>query len=146
MIAWSVGDMAKTLDMPEDRIHLMSPYVGGGFGGKLWVRADALLAALGARAARRPVKVALQRPLMFNNTTHRPATIQRLRIGATKDGKITAIGHDSWSGDLPDGKPETAVLQTRMLYAGANRLTRCGLRSSTCLKAMRCARPARRPA
>ena len=127
MIAWSVGDMAKTLGIAKDRIHLMSPYVGGGFGGKLWVRADALLAALGARAARRPVKVALQRPLMFNNTTHRPATIQRLRIGATRDGTITAIGHDSWSGDLPDGKPETAVLQTRLLYAGANRLTRLRL-------------------
>ncbi|MFN4017775.1 MAG: aldehyde oxidoreductase molybdenum-binding subunit PaoC [Reyranella sp.] len=124
MIAWSVGDMAKTLDMPEDRIHLMSPYVGGGFGGKLWVRADAVLAALGARAARRPVKVALQRPLMINNTTHRPATIQRIRLGADKDGKLTAIGHDSWSGDLPGGKPETAILQTRLLYAGANRLTR----------------------
>lgn len=127
MIAWSVGDMAKTLGIAKDRIHLMSPYVGGGFGGKLWVRADALLAALGARAARRPVKLALQRPLMFNNTTHRPATIQRLRIGATRDGTITAIGHDSWSGDLPDGKPETAVLQTRLLYAGANRLTRLRL-------------------
>ena len=87
----------------------ISPFIGGGFGGKLFLRADALLAALGARAARRPVKVALQRPLMFNNTTHRPATIQRIRIGATQDGKITAIGHESWSGDLPGGKPETAV-------------------------------------
>ncbi|MDP3239634.1 MAG: molybdopterin-dependent oxidoreductase, partial [Reyranella sp.] len=49
MIAWSVGDMAKTLGMPEDKIHLMSPYIGGGFGGKLWIRADVVLAALGAR-------------------------------------------------------------------------------------------------
>ena len=87
------------------------------------MRADALLAALGARAAGRPVKVALPRPMMFNNTTHRPATIQRIRIGATQDGKITAIGHESWSGDLPGGKPETAVQQTRLLYAGANRMT-----------------------
>ena len=63
-------------------MRLVSPYIGGGFGGKLFLRADALLAALGARAAGRPVKVALQRPLMFNNTTHRPATIQRIRIGA----------------------------------------------------------------
>ena len=69
------------------------------------------------------MKVALPRPLMFNNTTHRPATIQRIRIGATRDGKITAIGHESWSGDLPGGKPEAAVSQTRLLYAGANRMT-----------------------
>jgi xanthine dehydrogenase YagR molybdenum-binding subunit len=124
MIAWSVGDVAKTLGIAKDKVHLMSPYVGGGFGGKLWVRADAVLAALGARAARRPVKVALHRPLMFNNTTHRPATIQRIRLGANTDGTLTAIGHDSWSGDLPGGKPETAIMQTRLLYAGANRLTR----------------------
>ena len=69
------------------------------------------------------MKVALQRALMINNTTHRPATIQRIRLGATKDGKITAIAHESWSGDLPGGKPETAVSQTRLLYAGANRMT-----------------------
>ena len=123
MIAWSVGDMAKTLGIPKENVRLISPYVGGGFGGKLFIRADVLLAALGARAVRRPVKVALQRPLMMNNTTHRPATIQRIRFGATKEGRITAIGHESWSGDLPDGGPETAVSQTRLLYAGANRMT-----------------------
>jgi len=65
----------------------------------------------------------LPRPLIFNNTTHRPATIQRIRVGAAQDGKITAIGHESWSGDLPGGGPETAVGQTRLLYAGANRMT-----------------------
>ncbi len=123
MIDWSVGDMAKTLGIPKANIRFDSPYIGGGFGGKLFNRADALLAALGAKAAGRPVKVALQRPLMINNTTHRPATIQRIRIGATADGKITAIGHESWSGDLPGGGPETAVGQTRLLYAGENRMT-----------------------
>jgi xanthine dehydrogenase YagR molybdenum-binding subunit len=123
MIDWSRADLAATLGIPPQKVRLVSPYVGGGFGGKLWVRADALLAALGARAAGRPVKVALQRPLMINNTTHRPATIQRVRIGATPDGRITAIGHESWSGDLPGGGPETAVNQTRLLYAGAHRMT-----------------------
>ena len=123
MIEWGRGDLAKMLGLPKDKVRLISPYIGGGFGGKLFVRADALLAALGARAAKRPVKVALHRPLMFNNTTHRPATIQRIRIGAGRDGRITAIGHESWSGDLPGGGLETAVNQTRLLYAGANRLT-----------------------
>lgn len=127
MIAWSVGDMAKTLNIPKENVRLISPYVGGGFGGKLWIRAEALLAALGAKAAGRPVKVTLQRALMINNTTHRPATIQRIRIGTTREGRITAIAHESWSGDLPGGKPETAVNQTRLLYAGANRLTRLRL-------------------
>ncbi|CAN5576346.1 xanthine dehydrogenase family protein molybdopterin-binding subunit [soil metagenome] len=123
MIDWCATEMAKTLGIAKDKVHVMSPFIGGGFGGKLFLRADALLAALGARAAGRPVKVALTRPLMFNNTVHRPATIQRIRIGATPDGKITAIGHESWSGNLPDGKPEAAVQATRLLYAGANRMT-----------------------
>jgi len=123
MIDWGRGDMAKTLGIPKENVRLISPFIGGGFGGKLFLRSDALLAALGARAAGRPVRVALTRPMMINNTTHRPATIQRIRIGAARDGKITSIGHESWSGDLPGGDPETAVGQTRLLYAGANRMT-----------------------
>lgn len=123
MIDWGVGDLAKTLGIPKANVRLVSPFIGGGFGGKLFLRADVLLAALGARAVRRPVKVALQRPLMMNNTTHRPATIQRIRLGAGRDGKLTSIGHEGWSGDLPGGGPETAVNQTRLLYAGANRMT-----------------------
>jgi xanthine dehydrogenase YagR molybdenum-binding subunit len=123
MINWGAGDLAETLRIPKEKVRVMSPFIGGGFGGKLFLRADVLLAALGARAAGRPVKVALTRPLMANNTTHRPATIQRIRIGATREGNIAAIGHESWSGDLPGGQPETAVSQTRLLYAGANRMT-----------------------
>ncbi len=127
MIHWGTKDMAKTLGIPVENVRLISPFIGGGFGGKLFLRSEALLAALGAREAKRPVKVNLQRALMFNNTTHRPATIQRIRIGATREGRITAISHESWSGDLPGGQPETAVQQTRLLYAGAHRLTRLKL-------------------
>jgi xanthine dehydrogenase YagR molybdenum-binding subunit len=123
MVNWGMKDMARTLRIPEENVHLLSPYIGGGFGGKLFLRSEALLAALGAKAAGRPVKVALQRALMFNNTTHRPATIQRIRIGCTREGRISAIAHESWSGDLPGGQPETAVQQTRLLYAGPNRYT-----------------------
>jgi xanthine dehydrogenase YagR molybdenum-binding subunit len=123
MVNWGMKDMAKTLGIPEENVHLVSPYIGGGFGGKLFLRSEALLAALGARQAKRPVKVTLQRAIMFNNTTHRPATIQRIRIGCTREGRISAIAHESWSGDLPGGQPETAVNQTRLLYAGPNRYT-----------------------
>ncbi|RYF28593.1 MAG: xanthine dehydrogenase family protein molybdopterin-binding subunit [Comamonadaceae bacterium] len=123
MIAWGQSELAKTLGIPKDKVRLVSPFIGGGFGGKLFLRADALLAALGARAAGRPVKVALQRPLIINNTTHRPATIQRVRLGAKADGTIIAIGHECWSGDLPKGEADGAVDQTRKLYAGAHRMT-----------------------
>src|SRR5215217_4772912 len=123
MIAWTVRDISDTLQLPREKVRVISPFIGGGFGAKLRIRSDALMAALGARAAGRPVKVALARAQIMNNTVHRPATSQRIRIGATPDGKITAIAHESWSGNLPGGRPETVVAQTRLLYAGAHRLT-----------------------
>ncbi len=129
MINWGKQDMARTLGIPPEKVRLDSPYIGGGFGGKLFLRADAVLAALGARAAKRPVKVALTRPLMINNTTHRPATIQRIRIGCDKEGRIGAFAHESWSGDLPGGGPEVATQQSRWLYAAPNR--KCALRLAT---------------
>jgi xanthine dehydrogenase YagR molybdenum-binding subunit len=123
MIGWSKQSFAKTLSMKPENIRLDSPYIGGGFGGKLFIRADAVCAALAAQAAKRPVKIAMQRPLMMNNSTHRPATIQHVRLGATRDGKLTAISHASTSGNLPDGSPETAVAQTKLFYAAPNRET-----------------------
>jgi xanthine dehydrogenase YagR molybdenum-binding subunit len=123
MIEWGVRDLAKTIGIPKENVRLVSLFVGGGFGAKLFIRADAVLAALGARLAGRPVKVALTRPFSFNNTPHRPATIQRVRIGATRDGNIAAFGHEAWSGDLPGGRPEAAVRSTGLVYAGANRMT-----------------------
>ncbi|HVE52917.1 MAG TPA: xanthine dehydrogenase family protein molybdopterin-binding subunit, partial [Ramlibacter sp.] len=123
MIAWTAADVAKTLGIPKEKVRVSSPFIGGGFGAKLWLRADALLAALGARAARRPVRVAMPRALIPNNTVHRSATIQRIRIGASRDGKIIAIAHESLSGNLPEGGPEAAAVQTRSLYAGPHRMT-----------------------
>lgn len=123
MIAWAVAEVAKTLRISKEKVRVISPYIGGGFGSKLFLRSDALMAALASRAARRPVKLSLQRALIPNNTTHRSATIQRLRIGATKEGQIMAIGHESWSGNLQGGSPEAGAVQTRALYVGANRMT-----------------------
>ncbi|WP_305824461.1 aldehyde oxidoreductase molybdenum-binding subunit PaoC [Massilia brevitalea] len=123
LVTWGTRDMGKILGIAPEKIRIVSPYIGGGFGGKGSVLSDAVLAALAARQLKRPVKVTLQRSLMFNNTTHRAATIQRIRIGAGKDGRITAIGHESRSGNLGT-RPETATAPTKLLYAGANRMTR----------------------
>jgi xanthine dehydrogenase YagR molybdenum-binding subunit len=123
LLSWGARDLGKTLGIDPKTVRLVAPYIGGGFGGKCTALADAVLAALASKQVGRPVKVALTRPLMFNNTTHRPATLQRIRIGAGRDGKITAIGHDSWSGNLAGGSAEHSVLGTRVLYAGANRMT-----------------------
>lgn len=122
MINWAKESMGRILGIDPEKIRVDSPYVGGGFGGKLFIRADAVLAALGSKAAGRPVKIALQRPLMANNTTHRHATIQRVRIGAESDGRIIAIAHENWSGNLNGEDGENGTRQTPKLYAGANRL------------------------
>src|ERR1700750_2585941 len=117
--------IATTLKIPVENVRLISPFIGGGFGGKLWVNADAVLAAIAARQLKRPVKIALTRQQIFHISTHRSDTIQRVRLGTDRDGRILAIGHDVFSGNLPSEQTyEGAALQTRTLYAGANRLTR----------------------
>ncbi|MGO4126929.1 aldehyde oxidoreductase molybdenum-binding subunit PaoC [Inquilinus sp. YAF38] len=124
---WGIRDLGLILGIPRENLRLISPFIGGGFGGKGTVQADLALAAVCARAARRPVKLALQRPIMFNSTIHRPKTIQRIRLAATRDGRLTAVGHESWSGNLAGGRTEPATLSTRALYAGPNRMTRVRL-------------------
>jgi xanthine dehydrogenase YagR molybdenum-binding subunit len=121
---WGKRDLGKIIGAPKENIHLLSPFIGGGFGGKGTTQSDLALAALAARAAGRPVKLVLQRAIMFNNTIHRPKTIQRIRLGAGRDGRITAIGHDGWSGNLRGGRTEPTTLPTRLLYRGENRLLR----------------------
>ncbi|UPJ74135.1 xanthine dehydrogenase family protein molybdopterin-binding subunit [Bradyrhizobium sp. 187] len=117
--------IAKTLNIPVGNVRLVSLFIGGGFGGKLWVNADAILAAIASRYLKRPVKVALTRQQIFHVTTHRSDTIQRVRVASDRDGRITAIGHDVFSGNLRSEQVyEAAALQTRSLYAGPNRLTR----------------------
>ncbi len=121
---WGCRDLGLIIGTPRENIRLHSAFIGGGFGGKGTTQSDLALAAIAARVSGRSVKLVLQRTLMFNNLTHRPKTIQRIRLGATKAGRLVAIGHDCWSGNLPGGRTEPATISTRLLYAGENRLLR----------------------
>lgn len=76
---------------PED-IHIRSPFLGGGFGSKL-LTGPQVLGILAARFVGRPVKLVLGREQMYGPVTHRAPTRQRLRLGATEDGRLTAIHH-----------------------------------------------------
>ena len=117
--------VANTLNLPRDDVRLVSRYVGGGFGGKLDVWPDAILAALASRKLRgRPVKVVLTRQQVFDATGHRPQTLQHIRFGTDADGRIQAIAHEVWT-DNNAGETffEGSAKSTRTLYAGANRLT-----------------------
>ncbi|HLN09591.1 MAG TPA: xanthine dehydrogenase family protein molybdopterin-binding subunit [Xanthobacteraceae bacterium] len=125
MLNSSLKAAATTLKIAPENIRLVSRFIGGGFGAKLWLSADAVLAAIAARQLNRPVKTALTRQQVFHVTTHRSDTIQRIRLGTDRGGRIVAIGHEVISGNLrSEPRFEAAALQTRTLYAGANRLTR----------------------
>ena len=87
--------LARTLNIPKENVRIITRYVGGGFGSKLPYYVDATLAAIGARMLRRPVKVAMTRPQLFHITTHRTASEQRVRLGADRDGRLTAYGQDA---------------------------------------------------
>ena len=87
--------LARTFNIPKENVRVITRYVGGGFGSKLPYYVDATLAAIGARMLRRPVKVAMTRPQVFHTTTHRTASEQHLRLGADRDGRLTAYGQDA---------------------------------------------------
>ena len=117
--------LARTLNIRKEDVRVITRYVGGGFGNKLPYYFEATLAAIGARMLRRPVKVGMTRPQMFHLTSHRTASEQRLRLGATPDGRLTAYGQDALVQTASfDQYVEPVMLAARTLYAAPNRLTR----------------------
>jgi xanthine dehydrogenase YagR molybdenum-binding subunit len=125
MVAPGAGSVAATFRLKKVQVRMVSRYIGGGFGGKLDVWPDAILAALASHKLKgRPVKVVLPRTHMFEMTGHRPQTIQRVRLGATPDGRLQAIAHDVWSENNPvETFNEPAAEVTRSLYAAPHRRT-----------------------
>jgi len=117
--------LARTLNIPPENVRIITRYIGGGFGNKLPYFVDVTLAAIGARMLRRPVKVAMTRPQVFNITTHRSASEQRVRLGADRQGRLTAYGQDALVQSARfDTFTEPVSLAARSLYAAPNRLTR----------------------
>lgn len=117
--------IANTLRIPADNVRIVSPFVGGGFGSKLIIHPDTVLAAIAARELLRPVKVALTRQQMFANAGHRAEMIHQVRLGSDGDGRLAAIGYDvsSATSRFEEFCEQTAVF-ARSLYAAPNRLTR----------------------
>ncbi|AZO64134.1 MULTISPECIES: xanthine dehydrogenase family protein molybdopterin-binding subunit [unclassified Mesorhizobium] len=117
--------VASTLRIPPERVRIVSPFIGGGFGSKLIAHADTILAALAAQVLKRPVKIALTRQQMFANAGHRAEMIQQVRLGTDTDGRLTGIAHDVWSAtsSFEEYCEQTAVF-ARSLYAAPNRVTR----------------------
>ncbi|MGW6604197.1 molybdopterin cofactor-binding domain-containing protein [Streptomyces sp. NPDC055036] len=118
------ASVASTLRMAPERVHVVAPFVGGGFGSKLGIHSETILAALAARTLRRPVKVAMTRQQVFQLVGMRPISSQRVRLGAERDGRLTAIAHDVTMHTNPDVEyAEQTAATTRSLYAAPHRLT-----------------------
>lgn len=118
-------DLATAFGLEPRRVRVSSPHVGGGFGSKVYTHEDAILAAMAARLMDgRPVKLALTRQQMFALVGFRTPTIQRIRLGADADGRLTAIAHDvvEETARIKEFAEQTAVA-TRIMYAAPNRRT-----------------------
>ncbi|MBP0458248.1 xanthine dehydrogenase family protein molybdopterin-binding subunit [Streptomyces montanisoli] len=117
--------IASVFGLDEDRVRVVCPYVGGGFGSKGQPHVHVVLAALAARALPgRPVRLALTRQQMFSLAGHRTPTIQRCRLGADKAGTITALAVDvvERTSRIKEFAEQTG-LPARTMYASPNRRT-----------------------
>ncbi len=123
--AHSIRDaVATAFRLPPERVRVIAPYVGGGFGSKVFPHPHVILAVMAAQMTRRPVKLALTRQQMFALAGYRTPTIQRMRLGAERDGQLTAIAHDvvEQIARIHEFAEPTAV-PTRVMYAAPNRRT-----------------------
>src|ERR1043165_264213 len=88
------GILAQMFGLPKENVRVITKFLGSGFGGKLWPWTHCPLAAAAARQLGRPVKLVVSRKMMFQTVGHRPRTQQRVRLGATADGKLVSLQHD----------------------------------------------------
>lgn len=123
MITFNVPELADSLGIDPERVRILSPYVGGGFGSKLGISHEAVAAALAARELGRPVRVVMSRQQVFQTIMRRSETHQRIRLGCGADGRLTALAHEALVSNLPGESFSEPVTQaTEFLYAGENRL------------------------
>lgn len=113
--------LAAIFDVPIESVRVLSPYLGGGFGCKGGVWSHVALAAMAARHVGRPVKLVLTREQMFAWVGYRPRTIQKVALGAQRDGSLSSVAHDVVSQTSRfDEFIESSALATKMLYACPN--------------------------
>lgn len=89
------GAMANVFGLQRENVRVITPHVGGGFGSKGGAWGHVVVAAIAAKMTNRPVKLALTRQMMFNSVGLRQRNIQHIQLGATKDGKLTALAHET---------------------------------------------------
>jgi xanthine dehydrogenase YagR molybdenum-binding subunit len=109
--------VAALLGLSPSKIRVLTEYVGGAFGSKAMVWPHVTLTALAAQHVRRPVKLALPRGQMFTSCGHREEQEQHIELGASRDGRLTAIRHHKISVTSPfDDWAEPAFGAASQLY------------------------------
>src|SRR5437588_8710625 len=88
------GVLAQMFGLPKENVRVITKFLGSGFGSKLWPWTQCPLAAAAARQLGKPVRLVVSRKMMFQTVGHRPRTQQRVRLGATPDGKLVSLQHD----------------------------------------------------
>lgn len=122
-IDWTRRHLAHKFRVPRANVRVVSPFVGGAFGGKTNVWPGTILAALAARVARRPVRLMLTREGVYRTVGGRTPSTQRVALGAEPDGRLTALIHTSVTQvGRVGGGPEQVVSQSRHLYDAENLL------------------------
>ena len=86
--------LAQMFGLPKENVRVISKFLGSGFGGKLYPWTHVSLAAAAARKLGKPVKLVVSRKMMFQSVGHRARTQQRVRLGASRDGKLVSVQHD----------------------------------------------------
>ena len=120
--------MAQVLGVPKENIQIISRFIGSGFGGKLFPWPHSALCAVAAQKLNRPVKLMVSRSMMFADVGHRPLTEQRLRLGATADGKLVSLAHDYRNHtSMLDDVRENCGEATPFIYSTANLRVSSGL-------------------
>jgi xanthine dehydrogenase YagR molybdenum-binding subunit len=116
--------IAGVFGLDPERVRVISPHVGGGFGSKGTPRPTVIAAAMAAKHVDRPVKIAATRQQMFTFVGYRTPTIQRVRLGADAEGHLQAIEHVAFeqTSTVREFAEQTTV-PTRMMYASPNRRT-----------------------
>jgi xanthine dehydrogenase YagR molybdenum-binding subunit len=118
-------EISRVFGIPERAIHVISPYVGGAFGSALRTWPHVTMAAMAARVVGRPVRVELTRRECFTSVGGRPRTEQRVRMGADRNGKLTAIVQEAWGQTSTyEEYAEVTLDPPRALYACPNVATR----------------------
>lgn len=113
--------LAGTFGLRQEQVRVITPHIGGGFGSKGGAWGHVVVAAIAAKMVKRPVKLALTRQMMVNSVGLRQRNEQKIRLAATKDGKLTALAHETTThGAINEEFVEGCGDVSKVMYAAPN--------------------------